>query len=176
MNDLDDLDVMTSEKAIGKIKLISGIMRTLVWLTFFLAVVVFCAAFIFGVDVEVTILDKTQLPSTAMAQIHWLLLPLFVAILLGLICLERFFSLLQKDQFFDQSCRNYLLWLAWLNMFATVYNMSYPLLINLFFADDTESLDINIAPLRLLGAGLLLVIAWLMTLAAEIDRENKEFV
>lgn len=176
MTDQDELDPMTSEKAISKIKLISTIMRTLVWLTFFLAAVVFCAAFIFGVDVKVTILDETQLPSAAIAQLHWLLLPLYMAIFSGLICLEGFFSQLQKDQFFNRSCRNFLFRIAWLNMFATLYNMTLPLLIEMVFTDNTESVDINIAPIRLLGAGLLLVIAWLMTLAVEIDRENKEFV
>ena len=104
-----------------------------------------------------------------------ILAPLAFTLLTGLYRLQRSLKFFSQGQFFCTVCINQLKWLAWLSVFGVVYSMLWPLLA-LPILSEGDSLDININLIIILALLCIPLLVHLMSAAAELERENSEFI
>lgn len=101
--------------------------------------------------------------------------PFVLVPLIGIYWLQRLLLELSCGLFFSPKCMLCLKWLAWLSLFAVLYNMFWPLLAALQI-ETLDSIELNIRPLSLLAVLCLPVLVHLLSAARELDQENKEIV
>lgn len=105
-------------------------------------------------------------------------LPRLFTLFLGLYWMQRLLGHFQSGQFFGNEAMSCYLWLIWLKfadvIFKTLQELATALYHNQFFEHTRISIDLDIGSITTIL--LMLLIAYLLKAAKEIEAENKEFI
>ncbi|WP_299006349.1 DUF2975 domain-containing protein [uncultured Shewanella sp.] len=113
-------------------------------------------------------------------------LPLFLALVLGAFWLQRLLGYFQQGHFFSNQTMNCYLWLIWIKIVSFGYKFIQPLIIHHYYSVLEQQTPLHLTghfPLQLeisfdsiTTLLLLLVIAYLLKAAKDIEAENKTFI
>ncbi|WP_299494753.1 DUF2975 domain-containing protein [uncultured Shewanella sp.] len=112
--------------------------------------------------------------------------PLFFALVLGVFWMQKLLGYFQQGQFFSSQTMNCYLWLIWIKIVSFVYKFIQPLMIHHYYSVLEQQSPLHLTghfPLQLeisfdsiTTLLLLLVIAYLLKAAKDIEAENKAFI
>lgn len=103
------------------------------------------------------------------------LAPSVITIFAGIFWLQRLLLELSRGLFYSIKSMICLKWLAWLSLFAVIYQMIWPLLPSMLL-NDLQSVDVRIRPLTIMAVLCLPVLVHLFSAAKELVQENNEIV
>lgn len=113
-------------------------------------------------------------------------LPLLLALVLGVFWMQKLLSYFQQGQFFSSQTMRCYLWLIWIKIASFIYKFLQPLITQHYHSVLEQQQALNLLghfPLELAFSFdsittllLMLVIAYLLKAAKDIEAENKAFI
>ena len=116
-------------------------------------------------------------PEISRLQMLAIMAPLGITLILGVYWLQRLFGEYQAGHFFTDGTMRCYLWLVWLKVFAFVYNLAWPPLLNALSATNAEQdVHLTIEAGSLIELLVLLLIVHVLREAQRVHDENQAFV
>ena len=104
--------------------------------------------------------------------------PLFITLFIGVYWLQKLLGYYQQGQFFCRETMTCYLWLIWLKVFDVVLDITQALVTGYYHGSIFEHtrIEVPIDFADITTILLMLVIAYLLKAAKEIEEENREFI
>ncbi|NRD75816.1 DUF2975 domain-containing protein [Shewanella sp. VB17] len=104
--------------------------------------------------------------------------PLFITLLIGVYWLQKLLGYYQQGHFFGSESMSCYLWLIWIKVFDFVIEIIQQLVTGYYHQTFFEhtNIELTIDFGKITTVLLMLIIAYLLKAAKEIEAENKEFI